>query len=373
MIKSIHLQNFQSHKDTKIELSDGVNAIVGKSDSGKSALFRALYWVIYNKPGGDAFRSYWGGDTAVTIALTDGTTITRKRTDKDNCYILNGKELRAFGSGEPPKEIQDALCIGNVNVQTQMDAPFLLGSTGGEVARYLNKIVNLDIIDTTISNINKELLSAKRDHTLCVRRVETLEEKVAQYDYIEDMEKDCALLKALMEKQASTVRKRDEIENMVRELSTLSDFVDKNRAFLSNMKRSDVSATKHLSDIKGLFEKTGPLQKIIYNIQAISTSLAKLPNLEGAPAATIKLSRLLKDGVSVENSVCKLQDALLEIETGGSLVSKKGGEIKKYSEEFNALMPDICPLCGKADSSCEQSHQNNQQNNQSRRRRSEES
>ena len=59
MIKSLELFNFQSHAHTLIEFSDGVNIISGTSDSGKSAILRALRWVIRNEPSGLGVVSWW--------------------------------------------------------------------------------------------------------------------------------------------------------------------------------------------------------------------------------------------------------------------------------------------------------------------------
>ena len=38
MIKSIQLKNFQSHRDTTLRLSPGVNVIVGDPQNGKTAI-----------------------------------------------------------------------------------------------------------------------------------------------------------------------------------------------------------------------------------------------------------------------------------------------------------------------------------------------
>lgn len=41
-IESIRIQDFQNHQDTYIKLVPGLNLITGSSDSGKSAIIRAL-------------------------------------------------------------------------------------------------------------------------------------------------------------------------------------------------------------------------------------------------------------------------------------------------------------------------------------------
>ena len=62
MISGLLLKNFQSHKKTILHFHPGVNAIIGKSNSGKTAILRALYWIIYNRPSGISFVSFWNRD-----------------------------------------------------------------------------------------------------------------------------------------------------------------------------------------------------------------------------------------------------------------------------------------------------------------------
>ena len=53
-IKLIELQNFQSHVKTIIEPAGPgfLTVITGPSDSGKTAIIRALKWLLYNQPQG---------------------------------------------------------------------------------------------------------------------------------------------------------------------------------------------------------------------------------------------------------------------------------------------------------------------------------
>ena len=119
MIKSVEIQNFQSHKKTVLKFDSGVNVIIGKSDVGKSAIIRALKWCIFNTPRGDGFRSSFGGDTSVKITLDDGQTIERIRTNTQNKYILNSESEFNALNGKVPEEIENILKFTNVNLQNQ--------------------------------------------------------------------------------------------------------------------------------------------------------------------------------------------------------------------------------------------------------------
>jgi exonuclease SbcC len=46
VIKRFDLVDFQSHKETHLEFVEGLNVIIGPSDSGKSSVVRALNFLI---------------------------------------------------------------------------------------------------------------------------------------------------------------------------------------------------------------------------------------------------------------------------------------------------------------------------------------
>jgi len=87
-IKRIRIENFQSHKDTELSFSDGLNVIVGPSDQGKSAIIRAIKWVLYNEPRGTDFIRQGTNSARVTLELSNGYVITRERAPNKNRYTL---------------------------------------------------------------------------------------------------------------------------------------------------------------------------------------------------------------------------------------------------------------------------------------------
>ena len=127
MIQELSIQNFQSHKNTRLLFDPGVNVIVGTTDSGKTAILRGLRLAINNKPSGQAYCSRWmgKGDTSKVVVTTmEGDVITRQEKP-DKLYKLNETEFKAFGT-EVPEEIKNVLNLGEVNDQAQMNMPFLI-------------------------------------------------------------------------------------------------------------------------------------------------------------------------------------------------------------------------------------------------------
>ena len=87
MIDKLVIKNFQSHKHSVLVFSPRVNAITGTSDVGKTAIIRALKFILQNKPAGDDFISDWANEVSVEL-LINGTSIERVKV-KSNSYIIN--------------------------------------------------------------------------------------------------------------------------------------------------------------------------------------------------------------------------------------------------------------------------------------------
>ena len=89
-ITQVRLKNFQSHEDTTISFDD-YNIIYGKTNSGKSAILRGIKWALYNLPPAEGvdFRRFGTKETIVEVTFDDGKKIRRRRTSKENEYILD--------------------------------------------------------------------------------------------------------------------------------------------------------------------------------------------------------------------------------------------------------------------------------------------
>lgn len=155
MLQKLDILNFQRHKHLSIDLAPTVTVIVGPSDAGKSAIVRALEWLCFNRPAGEAFRRTGSKGTRVRLTLDDGRTITRRR-GAANTYRLDSKEYKAFGSGVPPA-VAELLNISDLNFQGQHDAAFWLALSPGQVSRELNQIIDLSIMDNVLANVASKL------------------------------------------------------------------------------------------------------------------------------------------------------------------------------------------------------------------------
>lgn len=273
MIEAIEIKNFQSHKNTSIEFSKGLNVISGTSDSGKSSIIRAIKWVVENRPSGDSIRN-WDckktDKTKVSIKLSDNVLIEKERTDNKTKYLIDQKEFEAMRS-DVPEEIRNAFNLSEFNIQNQHDPYFLLNNSSGEIAKKMNDLVGLDIIDTIFKNLNSKILVTKRTISELIESSKSLEIYLSQLSWLEKADKELVLIEK-QEKQLEE-RKQDfsSIQTSIDKIVSLKTTIQKKEKFVVAGKQVE----KLLSDCKGLEEGKAKWETISSQMKNYDTVLRK--------------------------------------------------------------------------------------------------
>jgi DNA repair protein SbcC/Rad50 len=201
--KKLVIENFQSHQYTEIDFTDGLNVFVGPSDSGKSAILRALKWVLFNTPRGTDFIRTGAKECRVRLVLTDGTAIERIRSRSVNRYVLNtpdGKEQIFEGFGNSvPEEISDVHRIVPVeldqkelllNFGTQLESPFLLFESNQNKAKTIGRISGAHLIDKALKKTSTDRLALSGTIRQLEQEKERLDEKLKPYENLQQLEAD---------------------------------------------------------------------------------------------------------------------------------------------------------------------------------------
>jgi len=233
MINSISLKGIQNHSDTALALDKGVNVIIGNSDQGKSAIIRALRLVAFNRPLGDSIIKNGFRSGCVQVCLS-GVNVSRCK-GAVNEYRLGAEAFKAMGSGVPEKIIE-ALKLQDINFQSQLDPPFLLSLSAGEVAKQLNKTVDLDIIDRGIGKINSQIRHNKIENDLTIGRVKEAEEELESYNYITDIDTQLIKLEVSWIKLERIQKQIMRTEEIVDQIQILQPELDKHSDYNSLQK-----------------------------------------------------------------------------------------------------------------------------------------
>ena len=302
MIKQLTIRNFQSHRFSKLEFCPGVNVIVGESDQGKTAIIRALKWVLFNRPGGDSFRSRnVNGETKITLE-TENETIERGRSKNTNYYSCENKQLfyEKFGT-ELPDEIKSVYpVIDWINFQFQFDSPFLLTLSGGEAAKLLNRVLKLDDIDAAIKNINQLDREKNAELKEVEKQLAKTNEEIKSLGWVEKAEGEIEALKGL----------ENEIKIKINEKNTIISLIEKN----DYLKREIETKRKEFP----------PNEEIIF--------------LENKLAELIELTQQDKELEEIIKNITSIQKQIKETEFDLDLLEK----------DLKDILPKICPTCGQA-------------------------
>jgi len=209
MIK-VRIRNFQSIKDSTLEI-DGLTAITGSNNSGKSAALRAIRSVFTNAPG-HSFVRHGAEKCIVELFFEDGRSIYwEKGPSVRPMYKIDGGNP-IYSGKEVPEEIQSfgmaPFQAGGRQVWPQV-APqmtgtvFLLDQPGSVLAEAVSDV-------DRVGHLNRALKAAETDKrsrvsTLKVRETDAVacESELARFDGLDGVLESVATL----EKQSAHAKK----------------------------------------------------------------------------------------------------------------------------------------------------------------------
>lgn len=344
MIKSIKIKNFQSHKNTLLKLTPGVNIIIGNTDSGKSSIIRALKWAITNRPGGDTFRSNWGGDTSV-ILKTKENNIIERRKDGENIYKLNNTVFTAFKT-DIPQEIKQVLNLDITNTQFQLDSPFLLSKTAGEVAQYFNKIAHIDMIDKGQKNI-------KKDITRYTNQIETLQdnitknkEKLEQYEYLKLLQQKIDKADKLQKTITGLYSKKQQVIKLLNKIDDLQDQIKEQKQAISIEVLVDktIELCQTLDELK---TKKEAIRNTVLKVLRLDQQITQLKiATKVLPTINQVLEKINLQKIKKQTRT-KISNLIFNVDQTTQNIIKQQNQLDKLEKEFHDKFPDVCPLCGK--------------------------
>jgi len=348
MLNSLKIENFQSHKNTFLEFSPGINIISGSSNNGKTAILRALHWTFFNRPQGIAFKSTFSDkkETCKVSLIINDTEITRERNNSINSYQVGSSLFTTIGN-DVPSEVSSAINISDINCASQFERHFLLMDSPGEVGRTINKVVKLDDIDALISNISSKITSTNKELEIKKQDLDKLNaslEKFKDYDLIEN------LVNQIVEYDS----KVKTIENRVKLLSYIVTEGVRVGAIISSIENKYDGFEEEIKSLEQLWLNYNTNSALISDLKKIVTNIKELDSRIGVSEAILKHGEPLQE---IENNVIKYlatSDVLNKIiylkqNWDGYFESMKKDEklIEKYEKEFEDLLKEagICPLC----------------------------
>jgi len=341
MIQKLRIQNFQSHKDSELEFHPGVNVIIGQSDCGKTAIIRALRWLIWNRPNGDAFRSTWGGGTRVDVEAEHQHWFRAK--GKQNHYHYNGSALAAFGT-DVPEEVQKSLNMDETNIQMQLDAPFLISSTPGEVSSYFNKVAHLDQIDAGLKNVQSSISQITKEIKASESRSAELIEYVKAYDYIDLFDIDLEMLEKMDVEWKTGSGSAIALEGLIHNIAEI-DIKIAELEYIVFLEDEVNSLLKFHETLKKENEEHRILDVSVVNLLEILSELKYLDSIIQLEEEVQDIYALEKIRFEKATGITPLQILVQDLEYNNTALAELKRVLSTKETKFNNEMPAVCPLC----------------------------
>ena len=341
MIKSISIRNFQSHRSSVLKFTKGVNVIVGESDSGKTAILRALKWVMYNKPNGDSFRRHNTDNTSVSLFI-DKQTIAREK-GKNNVYALDDKEFKAFGT-KVPTEISDVINMNDINFQSQFDSHFLLNKSGGQVASFFNELANFEKIDSSLIAINSNIRKIKSEVSVKQDLKKGMKQTLKDFAYLKDAEKDLKALQVLDDEKNTLLTKYNRLLKILDALENIETDIEVKSKLIPllddiDMIESNITAKANIKKRKNKLQLI--FNEFVYNEkqQQKHDKKAKLEN------SVVTLLQLYSSKAILHTKFELLDNLYTNILLTDKSILKAIKTSKQLSKQFHKEMGSQCILC----------------------------
>jgi hypothetical protein len=290
MFNKLQIRFFRKNEKVDVAL-EPITMFRGPSGKGKSSLVGAIKWLAFDSPSGTAYI-HWDHDYSAVRLIEGKTDIIRKRSASENYYKLNRKKYKAFGT-KVPAPIADVLNMSKFNFHRQQVGPFWFRETAGEVSRQLNSIVNLDLIDTTLSDIESQQRQANAEKSVIEQRIKEAKQQKRKLRWIVGFDKRLKALEQLGQQHEENADK----------LITLVNLCELARQY-------QVEASRPIP-------KVGGLMKLCEKYERLNKQRERLSMLFG------------------------------QAEEYEEVIHQSELQIKRDEKELQKLIGKRCPLCGK--------------------------
>jgi len=287
---------------------------------------------------------------AVEVVLSEGGSIAINREKGKTSYMLSYKgQEESFQAikTDVPSEVSEVLNLSSYNLQSQHQTYFLLQDTPGEVARTLNELTGLSIIDSAFKKVSAKIREA-------MSKIESLKsdrgrgkEQLKQYDnldsiriLIEDIERDTVELSKI---EVARIK----ITNSITELNKIKERLAEKQSYIEIGDEIDpilvLVNEQNLIQIQGV-----KIQLLLRSLSSIKEDLEQDAAWLEMEPPYIEIYELLKDYETVAKKKDTLSSLLSLLKRNEEGAEATAVALQKAVGRYVTLLDEskICPTCG---------------------------
>lgn len=286
----VRVRNFQTAKDSSVEIK-GFTVVVGKSNTGKTSILRAVEASMFNDSITGCVR-YGEKDAIVDVEL-DGFAYTWEKGETKNGYSVttpDGKKEYSKVGFQRPDEFDGAgfrefrIDGEQYPIRPQFaewHSPiFLLNKTGKVITELMASVTRLDVINMSIRKCSTNL---RRDRsTLKVREddLKKMKRRSIEYDALDDIEmpkiealyKECQALEASLEQVDRYVGRLESLQGTLAQFEEVPNIVVPPPVPASDQAK--------IREVDGYIQKLLPIESTLAQLEAVDqiTVPSKVPS-----------------------------------------------------------------------------------------------
>lgn len=294
---------------------------------------RGIVWALTNDLQGDYFVSNWAKNKKGKIeneckVVID--SVSRVKGKDYNGYVTEGSSYEAL-RGTVPDDISRKFRIGKVNIQRQLDGPFMLSNTSGENAKYINELVNLSDIDkasTWVGSQMKDCTSRLKHYSECL---ESLERSLVDESRMELLGSEIEELKSLSSKIDSCTETIERMNGSVCEYK--------------GVKRYDTGYAEGL--LLSMAERLAELEKQSSVLSQVQGTVSEYRELSKKSVPQIDERRIERTRILLEElsgSYSRTEPSVREFKSCEEGRKNLQLEIKDLEATLSTM---ACPMCGR--------------------------
>lgn len=318
-ISKLTTHNFQSHADTVVDFTPGLNVIVGESNAGKTVVKRVLDWIFNDKPKGKGFMRAGTKDTWAKVEFSDGTWLQRSRTKTSageyQVCMDDGSVLKFNGfTNKLPIEILNTHQMPNIkvtkdreinlNVADQFDNNFMLGMTGFERAAAVGKLTGTDAVDFAIQTTASIAMAAKKTIKTSTTEIDRLATVLEGFNDLPAYETMVITYEAAIQFAEDTYNRLTHVNRYINQMNMLN--VQKKQA------EADLA----------YYDRIGLIDPIVSEVEVMLSSLKRITDFSSSLSSIIESKRILNHQVSLFHDPVEIEDTLVEAEKLLAVLSK---------------------------------------------------
>ena len=344
-IKEVGLKNYQIHSNTIVKFNEKDNAIIGASDSGKTALKRAIECVLYNDYSGVDYIKEGEDKYSVYVLFSDGTKITRESgLKKINRYIVekNGEKivLENFGKSVP-EEVTNAHKMYKVQIgknkdslfcARQLDGPFFLQNTPEEKASIISSIAKTEIIDEAVSITLGKLRDNKKEQKILEKAIKQDEESLKEFNYINRCEEILKQAQSDLDALKSIYAKLQRDESNWNKVMSLKINKARQNAILETYEEIE----DRLLEFEVLSNNSKEVEKLKKDFLSLINSKIKKKDLENILSVYSDVDTALDILSSINSDIVEFNNKK-DIFDKVQMLNKKSEEVKKQIEVLDDI------------------------------------